>query len=229
MFSLVLMKLQLQKLWLGRTRSSSESLGTQHRSGNSPTLVVKPLAWNPLEPVEWLSELAAKTSYPIHGASADIYWQMIPWETGSSEKQVNLDFPTSVKIVAWPGRINTHPVPLLSFKKRKKKKKNPEYKQVFVTEKMLLGLWGASKQSWSHWRWKWCLQLWVSIWCYSDSGAEVKTALDCNLRTLVLKTDLPMKLPLRSTNLNQLPFGACSPANLTVSYRMQLSACIARA
>lgn len=94
---------------------------------------------------------------------------------------------------------------------------------------MLLGLWGASKQSWSHWRWKRGFQLGVSIWCYSDSSAEVQTALNCNLPLLVLKTDLPMELPLRSTNLNQLAFGPRPPANLTVSYRMQLSACIAHA
>lgn len=71
---------------------------------------------------------------------------MIPWETGSSENQVNLDFSTSVQIVAWRGRINTPPVPLLSFKEKKK----PEWKQVFVREKILLGLWGVSKQGWGH-------------------------------------------------------------------------------
>lgn len=45
---------------LGSAQPPSECLGTQCRNGNSPMLVVWILAWNPLESVEWLSELAAK-------------------------------------------------------------------------------------------------------------------------------------------------------------------------
>lgn len=154
---------------------------------------------------------------------------MIPWETGSSEKQVNLDFPTSVQIVAWPGRINTHPVPLLSFKRKKKNlSKNKSLLQKrccwdFGERVRRAGVTRVGSDASSYGSAS------GDLVCYSDSGAEAKTALNCNLRPLVLKTDLPMKLPLRSTNLNQLPFEARSPANLTVSYRTQLSAFIARA
>ena len=83
-----------------------------------------------------------------------INWFMILWGTRSSENQANGYLPPSVWRVAWPGRVETHPAPILASCLQAKK---AEGQQASLSSKMLLGGCG-SEWSWCNRIWKWHLQ-----------------------------------------------------------------------